>query len=70
MARMVRNPHVLGETTVLRAERAGHIDRWLVVTTDREADGPEMTQLIAEILGLLEHHPELAGCEIHSARHV
>ena len=70
MARMIRSPNVLGEATVLRAERSGQIEKWLVVTTNLEADGAETTQLIAEILGLLEKHREFAGFEIHSARHV
>ena len=70
MARLIRNADVLGETTVLRAQRFGHVDRWLVVTTSLEANGPPMARLIAEIHGLLENHPEFAGFEIHSARHV
>ena len=70
MARILRNGNVLGETTVLRAQRFGHVDRWLVVTTSLEADEPAMVRLIAEINGLLEHPPKFAGFEIHGARHV
>jgi hypothetical protein len=70
MARIIINGNVLGETTVLRAQRFGHVDRWLVVTTSLEADGQAMTQLINEIHGRLENHPEFAGFEIHTARHV
>lgn len=70
MARILRNGDVLGETTVLWAERFGHVDRWLVVTTSLEPGDSAMTQLIDEIYGLLENHPELAGYEIHTARHV
>lgn len=70
MARMIRNAGVLGETTVFRAQRFGHVDKWLVVTTGLEADDRAMTQLINEIHGLLENHPEFAGFEVHSARHV
>jgi hypothetical protein len=70
MARILRNGNVLGETTVLRAQRFGHVDRWLVVSTSLEADSPTMAQLIKEIQGALGEYPEFAGFEIHSARHV
>jgi hypothetical protein len=42
----------------------------LVVTTSLEGEGPELAQLIREILGVVENDPELAGFEIQTARHV
>ena len=35
-----------------------------------EGEGPELAQLIREILGVVENDPELAGFEIQTARHV
>lgn len=70
MARMMRNANVLGETTVFRAQRFGHVHSLLVLKTSLEADGQEMTQLINGIHGLLKNPPEFAGFEIHSAQHV
>jgi hypothetical protein len=70
MSRMTMSPNVLGETTVTRAQRFGHVERWLVVTTSLEADDTAMARLITEIHSLLENRPELAGFEIHSARHI
>ena len=71
MGQMIRNAHVLGESTTFRWERAAQqVDRWLVVTTSLEGEGPELAELIREILGVVENDPELAGFEIQTARHV
>ena len=38
--------------------------------TSLEGEGPELAELIREILGVVENDPELAGFEIKTARHV
>ena len=62
---------VLGESTTFRWERAAQqVGRWLVVTTSLEGEGPELAQLIQEVLDVVENDPELSGFEIQTARHV
>lgn len=71
MGRMIRNAHVLGESMVFRWERsAQQVGRWLVVTTSFEGEGPELAQLIQELLAAVDDDLELTGFEIHTQRHV
>jgi hypothetical protein len=66
-----RRIKILGVSTTFRWERAAQqVDRWLVVTTSLDGEGPELAQLIQELLGVVENDPELAGFEIQTARQV
>ncbi len=57
MAFRLKNPNVISETVELRVVKDGHVDQWLVVATNLEANSPAMQNLIVNANALLSASP-------------
>lgn len=70
MAHRLGNARIISERVTLRIVPVGQATRWLVVTTDADADDPAMQSVISEAQALLKSSEDLDGVEVVCAQGV